>query len=273
MTNKNICVLKFKESTTSELNDDIEEDNGSKMKLQINAVHKILSRQKEGQDEEEGKGGKMADVELTQKANPCIEVEDSSKEEGGDQIDLGSIVSFEREKWSILSALRRAEKVEQKSSKECLDQLRPERRGLTKAQKQKINKESLFQRELKLTKAQQQTKSDNESLFQREMKLWQDKKDLCKERKTFDAAMVVGRRELRKGKEAGVRRLQQQVSKEKELSRIGSHLAMCKGPPNFNCVRFCFVAAFLFLFFLATLLILMILLNLMPDFDNLFGFS
>ena len=43
---------------------------------------------------------------------------------------------------------------------------------LAKAQKQtKIDNESLFQREMKLEKAMKQTKSDNESLFQREMKL------------------------------------------------------------------------------------------------------
>ena len=86
---------------------------------------------------------------------------------------------------------------------------------LEKVQKQtKIDNESLFQREMKLTKVQKQTKIDNESVFQREMKLWQDKKDLCKERKTFDAFRSRSMREARKGKEEEVMQLQKEISKE-----------------------------------------------------------
>ena len=230
MTNTNA-----RESTTAELNsEDVEEDNGSRIKL-------------------------------TEKANLGVKVEDLRT----DQIELGTRLSLEREKWSIKS-LRRAKKIGQLSSKEW-DYLR------VKKKQTKNDKASLLEREMKLTKAEKQTKSDNESLVIREMKLWQDKKDLCKERRKFEAAMVVERRELRKRKEEGARRLQQQVGKEKGLSRIGSHLAMCialcKAPRNLNSVKLCFVAAFLFLFFLAVLLILMILLNLMPDLDNFLKFS
>ena len=265
MTNTNA-----RESTTSELNsNEVEEDDGSRIKLQINALHQIYLRQKEGEDREEGKGGKVADVELTEKANLGVKVEDLGKEERTDQIELGTRLSLEREKWSIRS-LRRAKKIGQLSSKEW-DYLR------VKKKQTKSDEASLLEREMKLTKAEKQTKSDNESLVIREMKLWQDKKDLCKERRKFEAAMVVERRELRKKKEEGARRLQQQVGKEKGFSRIGSHLAMCialcKAPRNLNSVKLCFVAAFLFLFFLAVLLILMILLNLMPDLDNFLRFS
>ena len=111
-----------------------------------------------------------------------------------------------------------------------------ENKLLAKAQKQmKRDNESLIQRELTLIKAQKQTKidnelllkaqrqmkSDNKLLFQREIKLWQDQRNLCKERKTFDTAMDVERREIRKGKEDGltVRGSQQE---ENGYSRIGS---------------------------------------------------
>ena len=67
---------------------------------------------------------------------------------------------------------------------------------------------------LRVIKAQNQTRIDNESLFNREMKLWQDKKDLCKERKTFDAFRSRSMREARKGKEEEVMQLQKEISKE-----------------------------------------------------------
>ena len=277
MENKNRCVVKSKQIPTV----DIEEEDKAKINHLINALHRTLSRKKEGQDEEKATGGKKAD-EGGEKSD--IDVGDLRKEDRKDQIELGSMISFERElsirELSILSE-KRAKRLEKWTSKEW-DDLRAERLRLTKAQKQtKTDKESLFQRELKLrksqkqtktdnesllqreltltklqkqtkidnasllqrelkvTQAQKQTKSDNESLFQREMKLWQDKKDLYKERRTFDEAMVAGRRELQTGKEEeGVS--QQEVRKEKRFSRINSYFSMCKAPPNFNWIRFCF---------------------------------
>ena len=248
-------MLGPKGSTTvgakSESQDDIE-DSEPKQKLQIKTADKevqvqtagrLCCRPKEADAVEVNnptKGAKQAGV---------VEVDELSREPVQE-----TVVVFEREKFSI-TGLKRAKKVERLSIEEWAD-LRSERRRLTKAQKQ--------------------TKSDNESLFQREMKLWQDKKDLNKERKIFDAVLAEGRRELRKGKESGVRRTQQQVSKEVDgYSRRGFYdFAMCKmwkGLPNLNCVRIYFAAAFIFLFLLASFLILMILLNLMPDFDNFFG--
>ena len=269
---QNVCImLKPKQSSSSgnisnitnisELKDDSEDDE-PKMKLQINIVHQTLS----SQDEAEAKGAKVAD-----EVKPDIEVEDLSKKDLSKKdsgIELGSIISFEKEKFPT-SSFKRAKKVEEWNLKERKE-LKAERRRLTKAQKDlseqtKNDKESLFLREMKLTKAQKQTKNDNDLLFQREMKLWQDKKDLCKERKTFDAVMVVGRKELRKGKErGGGRRLQEQASKEKGYSTW-------KVRPNLNCISFCFGSALLSFFFIASVLILVILLNLMPDFDNSFG--
>ena len=107
--------------------------------------------------------------------------------------------------------------------------------------------------ETKLAKAQKQPKNDNESLFQQEMKPRQNKKDFYKEKKTF-----VERKEVEKG--GGVRRLQQQVSKE---------TGYWKAPAKLNWVRFCFGIIFLLLFWLAAILIIVILLNFMPDLGGL----
>ena len=254
MTNKNLCMLGPKLSTTvgaeSESKDDIE-DGERKQKLKVKTVPNEKEADKEVQVKTEGEPKK---ADIAEVSNPTegakqpgvIEVDNLSREPGQE-----TVVVFEREKFSI-TALKRAKKPERLSSEEWAD-LRAERRRLTKAEKQ--------------------TKSDNESLFQREMKLWQDKKDLNKERKMFEVVLAKGRRELRKGKEAGVRRMQ--VSKEVEgYTRRGfSDFAMWKmwkGRPNLNCVRIYFGAAFIFLFLLASFLILMILLNLMPDFENFF---
>ena len=253
MENKN-----SKESSTV----DIEEEDETKIKHLINALHRTLSRKKGGQNEEKVKEGTKADEdgEMAQKAATDIEVEDLRKEKRKDQTKLGSMISFERE----LSIRKRAKRLEKWSSKEW-DDLRAERLRLTKAQMQtksdkeslraerlkltnsqkqmktdnesllqremalrksqkqtKTDNASLLQRELKVTKSQKQTKADNESLFQREMKLWQDKKDLRKERKSFDEAMAVGRRELQNGKEE-TGVSQQEVRREKRFSRINSY--------------------------------------------------
>ena len=256
MTNKNFCILGPKLSTTvgaeSESKDDAE-DGETKQKLQVKTVSNEKEADKEVQVEKEGEP-KKADVAGV--SNPTeggkqpgiIEVDNLSRE---------TVVVFEREKFCT-TALKRAKKPERLSSEEWAD-LRAERRLLTKAQKQ--------------------TKSDNESLFQREMKLWQDKKDLNKERKMFEVVLAEGRRELRKGKEAGVRRMQQQevdrysrkgFSDPEKIRTYFARWKTWKGGPNLNCVRIYFGAAFIFLFLLASFLILMILLNLMPDFENFF---
>ena len=115
-----------------------------------------------------------------------------------------------------------------------------------------------------LGQAQKQMKADNDSLFQREMKLWQEKKDLSKERKTFEETMLVGRREMQKGKEAGGVG-EEEESREKRFSRINSFSMCSKASPNINWFKFCFGAAFLFFFFLASFFLLMILLNHLSD--------
>ena len=269
MENKNRCRLKSEQSSSVDIE---EEEDGGKIKHLINVFHRSLSSKK-GQDEERAKIGDKTDGEMTKKAKSDIEVEDLRKDKWKDEIELGSIITFEREK---LSMRKRSKRLERWSSKEW-DDLRAERlrletdkeelvqrelklrnsqkqtksdneslmqreMELTKSEKQrKIDDESLFQRERKLSQAQKQTKSDNESLFQREMKLWQDKKDLCKERKTFDETMVVARRELEKGNEAGAK--QEEERKENRFSRINSHFSIFKVPTNFNWMRFCFGAS------------------------------
>ena len=250
MTNKNLCMLGPKLSTTvgaeSESKDDAE-DGETKQKLQVKTVSNEEEADKEVQVETEGEPKKADIVEVS---NPT----DGAKQLGvieGDNLSRETVVVFEREKFCT-TALKRAKKPERLSSEEWAD-LRAERRRLTKAQKQ--------------------TKSDNESLFQREMKLWQDKKDLNKERKMFEVVLAEGRRELRKGKEAGVRRMQMSKEVEGYTKRGFSDFTMWKmwkGRPNLNCVRIYFGAAFILLFLLASFLILMILLNLMPDFENFF---
>ena len=99
---------------------------------------------------------------------------------------------------------------------------------------------------------------------QTNLKLCQDKKELHKERKMFNVMMVEGRNELRQG--AGVEATQQQASTYVESARYS-----WKSPLNLNCVKFCFAAASLCLFFLVSFLVLVIILNLIPDFENFFG--
>ena len=67
--------------------------------------------------------------------------------------------------------------------------------------KQKKSDERMSRERIDLDKAAVQMKRDSDSMFQREMKLWQDKKDLGKERKTFDATMSKARGDLSREKE------------------------------------------------------------------------
>ena len=67
--------------------------------------------------------------------------------------------------------------------------------------KQKKSDERMSRERIDLDKAAVQMKRDSDSIFQREMKLWQDKKDLGKERKTFDAKMSKARGDLSREKE------------------------------------------------------------------------
>ena len=179
-----------KESSTV----DIEEEDETKIKHLINALHRTLSRKKGGQNEEKVKEGTKADEdgEMAQKAKSDIEVEDSRKEERKDQTELGSMISFERELSIRESAIRkRAKRLEKWSSKEW-DDLRAERLRLTKAQMQtKSDKESLRAERLKLTNSQKQMKTDNESLLQREMALAKSQKQT----KTDNASLL--QRELK----------------------------------------------------------------------------
>ena len=66
-------------------------------------------------------------------------------------------------------------------------------------------------------------KRDSDSLFEREMKLWQDKKDLGKEKKSFDAKMCKGRedmsREAEKIKEDKKHLVKERKSFEAKMSK------------------------------------------------------
>ena len=155
---------------------------------------------------------------------------------------IRSVVFFEKEKISI-RMIKRARKLEKKNMKEA---------------------EGLRLDRLRVIKAQNQTRIDNESLFNREMKLWQDKKELSKERKMFNAMMVEGRNELRQG---GAKGTKVAATQQQDVGAAGFSWNF---PLNFNCVQLCFAAAFLCLFFLVSFLVLMIILNLIPGFDNFF---
>ena len=79
--------------------------------------------------------------------------------------------------------------------------------------KQKKAGEQLTMERVGLEKAQMQVKRDCESMFERETKLWEDKKELVKDKHTFDAKVLQSKKDIK--------REQEFVANEEKLEETG----------------------------------------------------